>query len=178
MQIKSARRRKKKSRQIKRRQVGWGWVGMGWGWVKFYYNISIDWGLRANLLAKFYLEWMLVISFFKCKIKALSRLGDLRGGYLASWPAPLVRSELETTLTRTDIRNHLNTTENNCILKRKIYWIAKATTVFLYLYFCIWMSISGLLEYGLVDYNLVDFHEWHSNRAIISEPLFSKKKYL
>ena len=98
------------------------------------------------------------IVFLKCKIKALSRLGDLRGGYLASWPAPLVRSEVETTLTRTDIRNHLNTTENNCILKRKIYWIAKATTVFLYLYFCIWMSISGLLEYGLVDYNLVDFH--------------------
>ena len=96
--------------------------------------------------------------FFKCKIKALSRLGDLRGGYLASWPAPLVRSEVETTLTRTDIRNHLNTTENNCILKRKIYWIAKATTVFLYLYFCIWMSISGLLQYGLVDYNLVGYH--------------------
>ena len=70
---------------------------------------------------------MLVIFFFKCKIKALSRLGDLRGGYLASWPAPLVRSEVETTLTRTDIRNHLNTTENNCILKRKIYWIVFST---------------------------------------------------
>ena len=98
------------------------------------------------------------IVFLKCKIQVLSRLGDLRGGYLASWPAPLVRSEVGTTLTRTDIHNHLNTTENNCILKRKIYWIAKATTVFLYLYFCIWMSISGLLEYGLVDYNLMDFH--------------------
>ena len=113
----------------------------------------------------------------------MSRLGDLKGGYLASWPAPLVRSEVETTLTRTDIRNHLNTTENNCILKRKIYWIAKATTVFLYLYFCIWMSISGLLEYGLVDYNLmdfhlVDFHEWHSNREIVSEHLFSKNCHL
>ena len=44
--------KEKKLRQIKRRQV----VELGWGWVKFYYNISIDWGLRANLLAKFYLE--------------------------------------------------------------------------------------------------------------------------
>ena len=69
----------------------------------------------------------IVLFFFKCKIQALSRLGDLRGGYLASWPAPLVRSEVETTLTRTDIRNHLNTTENNCILKRKIYWIVFST---------------------------------------------------
>ena len=41
---------------------------------------------------------------------------------------------VETTLTRTDIRDHLNTTENNCILKRKIYWIVFSTYTFFYIY--------------------------------------------
>ena len=46
-------------------------------------------------------------------------------------------------------------------IRYKVYTIhslTKTTTIFLYLYFCIWMSISGLLEYGSVDYNLVDYH--------------------